>query len=124
MAAPYALGASTAATVAHLRGYNIHSEKVRTMILLSLLGEAGEEVLKTAGITVGNKLCKNFIKQIPGRTVREINKKVGFRLVTKAGEKGVVNLSKMIPLVGGVVGGTFDGMFVQGCGKSAKKLFC
>ncbi len=94
------------------------------MILLSLLGEAGEEVLKTAGITVGNKLCKNFIKQIPGRTVREINKKVGFRLVTKAGEKGVVNLSKMIPLVGGVVGGTFDGMFVQGCGKSAKKLFC
>ena len=123
LATSYALGANTAATVAHLRGYNIHSEQVRTMILLSLIGEAGEEMLKATSITIGNKVCQDMIKQIPGKTLREINKKVGFRLVTKAGEKGAVNLAKMVPLVGGVVGGTFDGLFVQGCGKTAKKIF-
>ena len=123
LAASYALGANTAAAVAHLRGYDIHSDKVKTMILLSLLGTAVEDVLKNTGIAVGNGLCKNMIKQISGKSLREINKRVGFRLVTKAGEKGVVNLAKMVPLVGGVVGGTFDGMFVQGCGKTAKKLF-
>jgi len=53
----------------------------------------------------------------------EINKKIGFRLITKAGEKGVVNLMKMVPLVGGIVGGTFDGLLVNVCGKTAKKVF-
>lgn len=32
----------------------------------------------------------------------------GFRLVTKFGSKGVVNLAKGIPIAGGVVGGTVD----------------
>ncbi|MEH2279098.1 MAG: EcsC family protein [Nostoc sp.] len=123
LAASYALGANTAAAIAHLRGYDIYSEQVRTMVLLCLIGEAGEEILKTAGITIGTKVCQNLIKQIPGKVMIEINKKIGFRLITKAGEKGVINIMKMLPLVGGVVGGTFDGIFVNSCGKTAKKVF-
>ncbi|MEA5574244.1 hypothetical protein VB733_24540, partial [Calothrix sp. UHCC 0171] len=120
---PYALGANTAAAIAHLRGYDIYSERVKTMVLLCLIGEAGEEILKNIGIAIGNKLFKNLIKQIPGRVLIEINKKIGFRLITKAGEKGVVNLMRMVPLAGGFVGGTFDGLFVNSCGKTAKKIF-
>ena len=123
LAASYALGANTAAAVAYLRGYDICSEQVRTMVLLCLIGEAGEEILKNAGIAIGTKVCQNLIKKIPGKVLIEINKKIGFRLITKAGEKGVVNLMKMVPLVGGVVGGTFDGIFVNSCGKSAKTVF-
>ncbi|MEH2154975.1 EcsC family protein [Nostoc sp.] len=123
LAASYALGANTAAAIAHLRGYDIRSEQVRTMVLLCLIGEAGEEILKTAGITISTKVCQNLIKQIPGKVLIEINKKIGFRLITKAGEKGVINIMKMLPLVGGVVGGTFDGIFVNRCGKTAKTLF-
>lgn len=123
LAASYALGANTAAAVAHLRGYDIHSEQVRTMVLICLIGGAGEEILKTAGINIGTKICQNIIKQIPGKVLIEINKKIGFRLITKAGEKGVVNLMKLVPLVGGVVGGAFDGVFVDSCGKTAKAVF-
>ncbi len=122
LAASYALAANTAAAIAYLRGYDIHTEQVRTMILLCLIGEAGEEILKSAGIVIGTKVCQNLIKQIPGRVLIEINKKIGFRLITKAGEKGVVNLMKIVPLVGGVVGGTFDGIFVNSCAKTAKKI--
>ncbi len=123
LAASYALGANTAAAIAYLRGSDIHSEQVRTTVLLCLIGEAGEEILKTAGISIGTKVCQNMIKQIPGKVLIEINKKIGFRLITKAGEKGVVNLMKLVPLVGGVVGGTFDGIFVNSCGQTAKKVF-
>lgn len=123
LAASYALGANTAAAVAHLRGYDIHSEQVRTMVLLCLIGEAVEEILKAAGITISTKLCQNVIKQIPGKVLIEINKKIGFRLVTKAGEKGVINLMKFLPLVGGLVGGVFDSAFVNSCGKTAKTVF-
>jgi hypothetical protein len=123
LAASYALGANTAAAIAYLRGYDVCSEQVKTMVLLCLIGKGGEEVLKTAGITIGTKVCQNLIQQIPGRVLIEINKKIGFRLITKAGEKGVVNIMKMVPLVGGVVGATFDGAFVKNCGKTAKTLF-
>jgi len=123
LAASYALGANTAAAVAYLRGYNIHSEQVRTIVLLCLIGEAGEEILKTAGIAIGTKVCQNLIKRIPSKVLIEINKKIGFRLITKAGEKGVINLVKMLPLVGGVIGGAFDGIFVNSCGKTAKTVF-
>jgi hypothetical protein len=123
LAASYALGANTAATVAYLRGYDIHSEQVRTMILLCLLGEAGQEILKTAGIAIGTKVFQNLIQKIPGKVLIEVNKKIGFRLITKAGEKGVVNLMKLVPLVGGVVGATFDGLFVDSCGQAAKAFF-
>ena len=123
LAASYAISANTAAAIAYLRGYDIHSDQVRTTILLCLLGEAGEEILKTAGIAIGTKVFQNLIKQIPGKVLIEINKKIGFRLITKAGEKGVINLMKLVPLVGGIVGGTFDGMFVNTCGKTANKIF-
>lgn len=123
LAASYALGANTAAAIAYLRGYDIHSEQVRATVLLCLIGEAGEELLKTTGITIGTKVCQNMIKHIPGKVLIEINKKIGFRLITKAGEKGVVNLMKLVPLVGGFVGGTFDGIFVNACGQTAKKVF-
>lgn len=123
MAVTYALGANTAAAIAHLRGYDIHSDQVRTTILLCLLGEAGEVILRNAGIQIGNKMFKNLISQIPGKVFIEINKKVGFRLVTKAGEKGIINLMKLVPIAGGVVGAGFDGWFVNTCGNTAKKIF-
>lgn len=68
-------------------------------------------------------MTKALLQQIPGKVFIEINKRVGFRLITKAGEKGVVNVAKMVLLVGGVVGAGFDGYFVNGCGKAAQALF-
>jgi len=123
LASSYALGANTAAAIAITRGYDIESDQVRTFILLSLLGDSGLEVLKTVGINLGTKVTKTLISQIPGKLLIEINKKVGFRLITKAGEKGVVNLMKLVPLVGGVVGAGFDSTFVNKCGKAAKNIF-
>ena len=51
------------------------------------------------------------------------NKKVGFRLVTKFGQKGIINLGKLVPIVGGVIGGTVDTVGTLTVGKTAKKLF-
>jgi len=121
--ASYALGANTAAAIAYVRGYEVDTEQVRTLILLCLIGESAEQVLKNAGIAIGTKLTKAVLQQIPGKVFIEINKRVGFRLITKAGEKGVVNVAKMVPLVGGVVGAGFDGYFVNSCGRAAQALF-
>jgi hypothetical protein len=123
LAAAYAVGANAAAAIAYLRGYDLQSEQVKTFILVSLLGNSAAGMLGEVGIQIGSKVLKNVIKQIPGKVFIEINKKVGFRLVTKAGEKGVVNLMKVVPICGAVIGGTFDGMFVNACGHAAKSVF-
>jgi len=52
---------------------------------------------------VGNKIALKLFKELPAKTLTEINKKVGFKLLTKFGNKGVINVSKTIPLVGGIV---------------------
>jgi EcsC protein family len=123
MATSYAIAANTVASIAVLRSFDPNSNQVRTMILLSLVGSAGQKILREAGIQVGSKMTQNIIRQIPGKVLIEVNKKIGFRLITKAGEKGVVNLMKFVPVVGGVVGAAFDGTFVNGCGQAAKQLF-
>lgn len=55
--------------------------------------------------------------------LQKINKLVGFRFITKAGEKGVVNLTKCLPVVGGIVGGGFDIATTKIIANNAYKLF-
>ena len=111
------------AAIAHMRGYDVRSDQVKTMVYLSLVGGAIKDVLKEVGVKIGSKLTESAIKSISGKTLTAINQKVGFRLVTKFGEKGVINLGKAIPLIGGLIGGTVDGISTNVVGESAKKVF-
>lgn len=123
MYAAWFVQARLAGAVACLYGYPTSDERVRTMILLCLIGDAGREALKGAGVQLGNKVATKAVEQIPGKVLIEINKKVGFRLITKAGEKGIVNVMKIVPVVGGVVGGGVDAASCAAVGKAARYLF-
>ncbi len=88
-----------------------------------MLGDAAKEIVKDVGIKIGNRLTLSALEQVPGRVLIEINKRVGFRLLTEAGERGAINLVKVVPLIGGVVGGSFDAAMCIGVGKTAKRIF-
>lgn len=94
--------------LAKMGGYDIRSDQVQTMVYACIAGSAATDILKDAGIKVAGKLAEGAIKQIPRATLTKINQAVGFRLITKFGETGAINLGKMIPIVGGMVGGSFD----------------
>ena len=68
-------------------------------------------------------MSASLIKKIPFAVIKQINKAVGFRLVTKFGQKGVINLGKCIPVVGGVIGGGMDLLSTRTIAKAAQKLF-
>lgn len=112
------------ATIASMRGYDLKDEQVRTLVYVSLTGQSAADILKQSGIKIGTSVAKSLVKKIPGEVIKNINHKVGFRLLTKFGEKGVINLGKCIPLVGGVIGGTVDAIGTRTIGKTAKKVFC
>jgi hypothetical protein len=75
------------AAIARIYGHDLDEDRVRTFVLLALLGNEAAGLLKEVGITVGNKLTLEVIKKIPGKTITAINKLVGFKLLTKAARK-------------------------------------
>ena len=96
------------ACTAYLAGYDLKSDQVQTLVYACLAGVSVTEVVKQTGVKIGVKMATSAIKKIPGKTLTKINQKVGFRFVTKFGEKGVINLGKLVPGVGAVIGGGLD----------------
>ncbi len=92
------------AGIAHLRGHDLSSEYTRSLVLVCLLGASGTQVMSEAGIQLGTKAATSALRKLPGHMLVRLNQKVGFRLVTKFGQKGVVNLVKVIPVLGGGIG--------------------
>ena len=93
------------ACTAYLAGYDLDSDQTQTFIYACLAGITINGFLKQAGIKIGMKASNKLIGRIPGKALIAINKKVGFRMFTKYGTKGIVNLGKMVPGVGAIVGG-------------------
>lgn len=111
------------AAIAHMRGFDLKDDQVRTLVYVSLTGQAAADILKQAGIKFGTKMSTVLIKKIPFEVIKQINKAVGFRLVTKFGQTGVINLGKGVPFVGGIIGGTVDAVGTSTIGKTAKRVF-
>ena len=111
------------AAIAHMGGHDLKDDRVKAMVYSCLTGNAIKELLKDVGVVIGKKFTEKAIKNISGATITAINKAVGFRLLTKFGERGVVNLGKVVPVVGGVVGATFDSLATNAVGNIARDVF-
>lgn len=96
------------ASVANFAGLDVNSDACKTLTYACLAGVSLAEVVKKTGLKIGEKLTMSVIKKIPGKTLTAINQKVGFRFLTKFGSKGLINLGKMVPFVGAIIGGGFD----------------
>lgn len=124
MAGTLVINARLAAAVAYLRGYDPQDPHVRTMVTLVAVGSNAQQIAKTIGIKVGEKVAMQAIKNIPIALIREINKKAGFMLLAKFGTKrSAITLAKGIPLVGGVVGGAVDATMTSFVGRTSRAMF-
>lgn len=111
------------AAIAHMGGYDLRNDQVKTMVYACLCGNAASEVLKAAGVKIGTKLTEQAIRNISGAVLTKINQAVGFRLLTKFGSKGAINLVKLVPVAGGVIGGVFDSITTNIIGNVARETF-
>lgn len=111
------------ACLAYMGGYDTNSDQVQTLVYACLAGISVDQILKQAGIQFGTRFTMAMVKKIPGTVLTKINQKVGFRFLTKFGTKGIINIGKAVPFVGGVIGGGFDFVETKAIANRAYRMF-
>ena len=111
------------AAIAHLGGYDTQDKKVKSLVLACMAGNVAKDILQEAGIRIGTRVTQRIIENISEKTLIAINQKIGFALVAKSGSKGMINISKAVPLAGGVVGGSIDIISTGLVGRIARRIF-
>ena len=85
-------------TVAVLRGYDVDDPRVRSAILLVLVGADADEVLKKAGMsTVSGRATAYALGGLPPAALMMVNKAVGFRLMRGVSEKALAGSAAASP---------------------------
>jgi hypothetical protein len=111
------------AAIAIIGGYDPRSDQVQSLAFICLTGSAASDLLKKLGVRVGEKTALLALEAISTQVAAKINKLVGLRLLTRFGKHGVVNFSKVVPVVGGLVCGSVDAATTRIIGKTAAKYF-
>ena len=111
------------ACAAYMAGYDLKSDQTQTFVYACLAGVSVTEVIKKASVKFGQKFANHLIEKIPGKVLTKINQKIGFRFITKFGEKGIINLGKLVPGVGAAINGSLDFFETKVIGKRAYKFF-
>ena len=122
-AASWIIQARMAAAIARIYGHDLRSERIRTLIVATLVGDSIAEIATASGIRVGSGVAKAVVDRVSRRGFIEFSRRVGSRLLRMAGQKSSVNLMKGVPLIGGIAGGSFDAIGCRIVGKHARKLF-
>lgn len=109
------------AAIAHLRGYDLNDNRVRTALVMCLLG--GEQIgrfiaegkLPTSPMAVAT--APVFDPELDRRVAEEVVSD----LTTRIGGKNVaLMVTKRVPIVGGGIGAVMDGLGTRQIGKYAK----
>jgi hypothetical protein len=87
------------------------------------MGSAAADVLQELSVGLGTRLSTRLILRLSGGTLGKINQAVGVRLASRMGASGLAGLGRLVPFVGGLVGGGFDAMVTRGIGTAAKMTF-
>lgn len=110
--------------IAVIRGYDVNSDQVRTLVFLCIIGNSIGDVLKQAGIKmVTNYTAKAIIPKLSQAVSQKIATNVGSKLLVKASTKGVSSMAKMVPVLGGVIGGAYNYAEVSTYANIARQRF-
>ena len=110
--------------IAVIRGYDVHSDEVKTLVYLCIIGNSIGDVLKQAGIkAVTDYTAKTILPKLTLAVSERIAAKVGSKLVLKASTKGLSNAAKMIPVLGGLIGGAYNFAEVTAYANIARERF-
>lgn len=110
--------------IARVYGHTEQTTDLKTDIYLVLAGDAAKETLKRFGIAASVQVGRRVVDEYVTRDVmKQIWKVLGPKIISKAGGKSLVTITEMVPVVGGLVGFTFDWVATKAVGGFALKYY-
>lgn len=109
--------------IAYISGYDLKDERVKTLVYLCLAGSSASEILKDVDISIGKQVAYRTMRSLSAKSSSIFNQKVGFRLFRKFGAKSAPKLSKALPLIGGILGGSYDYFSTNTIANIAQRTF-
>ena len=109
------------AAIAHLRGYDLDDNRVRTALVMCLLG--GEEIAKriTEGKLPTSPMTVATAPMFDPELDRQVAEEVTAGLATRIGGKNLaLVVTRRVPLLGGGIGAVMDGIATYQVGRYAK----
>ena len=122
----YLLTTRMTAAIAHLRGYDLSKDEVRSAVLLSLTGSKADDVLQKVGVggsVITGRAANLALQKLPAAALMMVNKGIGFQLLRGASTKLLAKLGKGVPVVGGAIGAGMDGWMAKRIADHARKQF-
>ena len=124
LTATWRVQAAMACAIAYVYGHTLNTTDLKTDIYIILAGDSAKEALKRFGIEISKAATKKAIEKYVSREVMmKIWAVIGQKIITKAGEKSLTSLIKMVPLVGAPVGFAFDWTSTRAVGVTAIKYY-
>ena len=112
------------AAIAAIRGYDIYSYEVKTLVYLCIVGNSVGDILKQAGLkALTDYTARVLIPKISKAVAAKVAENIGNKLLLKTSTKVLPKLGKMVPVVGGVLSGAYNYAEVSAFAKVAKNRF-
>lgn len=108
-------------SIALIAGYDLKDERVKTMVLLAALGMGVAEIVKGLGVPVAKALADQLVRDV---ITQGLAKLLTRKVVAQTASRSLARwMTKIIPLVGGVLGGLIDAAATKLIGETAISLF-
>jgi len=107
-----------ASTLFTIHGIDISLPQNHVLVLAAAAGVGLAELANYLGTSVATKAVERALMSVPGKVFAEINKVLGIKIISKAGETTFMNISKLIPGVNSVINGCVNGATMNATGHS------
>lgn len=102
----------------------LDSPDLRQDLVLILAGNSAVTALRSFGVAAANDMGKKWVqKNVTRETMKQVNKVVSRKILTKAGEKSLTSIVKLVPVAGATVGYTVDRSYARALGESAIRYY-
>lgn len=102
----------------------LNSPDLRQDLLLILAGKSAVTALRGFGVAATNDIGKRWVeKNVTRETMKQVNKVVSRKILTKAGEKSLTSFVKLVPVAGATVGYVVDRSYTRVLGERAIRYY-
>lgn len=102
----------------------LDSPDLKQDLMLIMAGNSAVTALRTFGVAATNDMGKRWVaRNVTRETMKRVEKVVGRKILTKAGEKSLTSFVKLVPVAGAAVGYTVDRNYTRVLGASAVRYY-